>query len=463
MELVSLTVDYRGRFCDKRLDRRAAIISSTLLLSKMSSIRSATQGEASQKGAYRFLSNEKVEEATLVDALKAKSGPLSSGRDVLVLQDTTTIDLTAHKGRLHPGSGLGPIGNYNGGAVGFYLHSALVLDAQRHTLLGIASYHQWGRSEEQGNKENRAYKTLPIEQKESFKWMRGCTESKEMLASARTITFIEDREGDIYEQFASLTDARTHFIVRSRDNRSVGKKQRLYQVLQNAPLAGTFQLALEGDIRKSNKKRVATIELRYTQVEVQRPAGAKRSLPRQVSLYAIEAKEKDAHTQGILWRLLTTHPLSNFCDAMWVVQCYKCRWYIEQFFRLMKKKGFRIEDSELETGWAIRKLSVLLAGAVIKIMQMLLSYGDETLQMAKEVYSEPERRCMEVLEQKLQTPKVKNPYCKKSLCWSTWIIARLGGWKGTQKERPPGPICLKNGLDKFNLIFQGWMLAKDVS
>ena len=148
---------------------------------------------------------------------------------------------------------------------------------------------------------------------------------------------------------------------------------------------------------------------------------------------------------------------------MWVIQCYECRWYIEQFFRLMKKKGFRIEDSELETGWAIRKLSVMLASVILKVMQMLLSYGNEDAQAIEEVYDVKERECMEVLLQKLQTQKIKNPYNKNSLTWGTWIIARLGGWKGTSKERPPGPICLKNGLDKFNLIFQGWELARFVS
>ena len=148
---------------------------------------------------------------------------------------------------------------------------------------------------------------------------------------------------------------------------------------------------------------------------------------------------------------------------MFVIKCYENRWYIEQFFRLSKRKCFRIEDSELETGWAIRKLCVLLATSVLKIMQMMLSYGDEGVQCVDEIYDQKEQECMINLEKRLQTEKVKNPYNKRSLSWATWIIARLGGWKGTSKEKPPGPICLKNGLDKFNLIFQGWLLAKDVS
>jgi Transposase DNA-binding/Transposase DDE domain len=464
MELINMSLDYKDKFGDKRLDKRATVVSSTLMRSKVSSIRRATDDEASQKATYRFLNNEKVEENILIDALKQRTGHLASDRHVLVIQDTTCIDLSSHKGRLQEGTGLGPIGNHQGDAWEFSLHGALVLDASKQTLLGFSSYHQWERTVDQGNRYSREYKKKPIEQKEAFKWLRGCNESKEALPSARSITFIEDREGDIYDQFALIPDQRTHLIIRSRDNRTINDGNKLYDVLEIAPLAGCFELIIEGDNRKQAKKRTATIEVRYTTVEIRRPQSGKNHLPVKVKLYAVEAKEIGGQVdKPVIWRLLTTHVIEDITTARWIIQCYECRWYIEQFFRLMKKKGFRIEDSELETGWAIRKLSVLLAGVVLKIMQMMLSYGNEEGQPIEEVYDKKERQCMEALQQQLQTEKVKNPYSKQSLSWGTWIIARLGGWKGTPKERPPGPICLKNGLDKFNLIFQGWILAKDVS
>ena len=463
MELIGLSPDYDGKFGDKRLDKRAAIVSHALMKSKVSSIRRATDDEASQKAAYRFLNNEKVEEKILIDALKQRTGHLSAGRDVLVIQDTTDIDLSGHKGRLLKESGVGPIGNHRKNATGFCLHGALVLDGSGRSILGFSSYHQWERLS-QDNKHSRKYKKLPIEQKEAFKWLRGCNESKEALCAASTVTFIEDREGDIYDQFALVPDERTHLIIRSRDNRTMYNGEKLYDVLEAAPLAGQFELKIGGDIRQGVKKRTATIGVRYTTVEIRRPESGKKHLPKKVKLYAAEAKEMGSGIdKPIIWRILTTHVVEDFATAMWIIQCYECRWYIEQFFRLMKKKGFRIEDSELESGWAIRKLSVLLAGVILKIMQMLLSYGDEDGPEIEDIYDDKERQCMEVLQRKLETVKIKNPYNKKSLSWGTWIIARLGGWKGTLKERPPGPICLKNGLDKFNLIFQGWAMAIDVS
>lgn len=379
-----------------------------------------------------------------------------------MIQDTTYIDLSTHRGRLQPGSGIGHIGNARPNAIGFCLHPALVIDASLYTILGFSSYSQWARDVEKGNATERGYKKLPVEQKEAYKWIRGCHESKEVLCGARSITFIEDREGDIYEQFISVADKNVDLIIRSKSNRRVNDNNNLHAVLAAREASGTYQLSIQHDLRKGRKDRIATMEVRYAQVDIQRPVDKKG--PKTVSLYAVEAKEV---TKGVAdpvcWRILTTHSINCFEEAMLVIERYKCRWYIEQFFRLLKKKGFRIEDSELETGWAIRKLCVLMAGAVIKIMQMMLSYDEEDVQAVDEVYNEREQECMSVLQLKIQTEKIKNPYSKQSLSWATWIIARLGGWKGTKKEKPPGPICLKNGLDKFNLIYQGWLMAIDVS
>ena len=59
--------------------------------------------------------------------------------------------------------------------------------------------------------------------------------------------------------------------------------------------------------------------------------------------------------------------------------------------------------------------------------------------------------------------KVKNNHSHKKLSWAAWIIARLGGWKGNHKQRPPGPITIKKGVEKFDLIFQGWKLARQIT
>jgi len=129
-----------------------------------------------------------------------------------------------------------------------------------------------------------------------------------------------------------------------------------------------------------------------------------------------------------------------------------------------KHKGFQIEDSELESGWAIRKLCVIMLSALLRIIQMNIAYSEpEGGQPVADVFSEKEIECLQHISTKLQGKTIKlqnnNP---KNLKWATWIIARLGGWKGYASQGILGIILLKRGLDKFAAIYFGWQLAKDV-
>nr|MCS3812219.1 hypothetical protein [Mucilaginibacter sp. X4EP1] len=57
-----------------------------------------------------------------------------------------------------------------------------------------------------------------------------------------------------------------------------------------------------------------------------------------------------------------------------------------------------------------------------------------------------------------ETDKLKNPSPANTLKWATWIIARMGGWKGYASQRKPGPIVLQKGLVKFYNVYEGWSL-----
>ena len=80
-------------------------------------------------------------------------------------------------------------------------------------------------------------------------------------------------------------------------------------------------------------------------------------------------------------------------------------------------------------------------------------------------FDENEVELMELQCKNLQgnTQKQKNPYPKSSLRYATWVIARLGGWKGYAKERRPGITTLWTGLKRFYDSMIGYTLLKDVS
>lgn len=205
------------------------------------------------------------------------------------------------------------------------------------------------------------------------------------------------------------------------------------------------------------------LQVRFKKIIIKRPVEYfKKDIAASVELYAIEAREAGyAGKDKIFWRLLTTHPVNCFEQSLEIIETYKKRWHIEQLFRLLKRQGFELEQSELESGWAIRKLAVLALNATLRVMQLMHASEDESLQPLDEVFNEKEQQCLLQLNNQLtgKTTKQSNPFKAKTLTWAKWIIARLGGWKGYECEKPPGPITLKRGLDKFTQIFNGWCLA----
>lgn len=456
---ISQRENYIGKFKDKRLDKRANLLSAAFYHGRTSSIHGVTFSEAEQKGAYRFLSNEKVQEQTLIEVCKERSGYLCEGKDVIVPIDTSEINMDNHRNRIKAGTGLGVTGNNKD--VGFFIHASLVMDAATDTSLGFSDIQLWHRDQE---REQTNYKQLPIEQKESYKWIKACQESKKHLSKAASVTFIQDREGDIYEQFATIPDERTHLIIRSRDNRRLNGGGKLFETLRSQPVAGNYSIELVKDIRKGIESRKAELEVRFCKLSIAKPRLVKKkNIADHIELYAVEVCEINGpKKQSVLWRLLTTHTITTYADSVAIINKYRQRWYIEQLFRLLKNKGFKIESSELETGWGLRKLTVMILNSALRVMQLLLAYNNDESQPIEQVFTEEEIKCLAQVNATLQgeTEKAKNKNNPKRLSWATWIIARLGGWKNYNSKRPPGPIILKTGLDKFNAIFQGWKMAR---
>jgi hypothetical protein len=335
--------------------------------------------------------------------------------------------------------------------------------------LGFADMKVFARPEERADKRARSYKRQPIEQKESYRWIEVAERSQQMLERAVCVTHVQDREGDIYEQFARVADPQEglHMLVRSRTTRKLAGGGNLYEHLAGQPVAGTYSVSLPTDQRKNQYKREATLELRYAPCRLQRPDRLRgQDCPESLPLGCIWVKEKDQSVENpVDWKLLTTHRVEDFSQALQLVRWYSARWYIEQVFRLLKKQGFEIEKAQLESGWAARKLTIMELSAALKILQMNISYSHpEGGQPIREVFGARQVKVLNLLNDGLQgkTQKQKNNSDPTTTKWAAWIVGRLGGWKGYDSQGPPGVITLKRGLDKFNHIVEGLKLSKDV-
>ena len=341
------------------------------------------------------------------------------------------------------------------------------MDSNTLIPYGFSDIKIWNRSHQEPKKDrSHQKKILPIEDKESYKWIESSLKSKSVLEEANEIIIIQDREGDIYEQFCLVPDKKTHLLIRAKTNRVLQGNERLFSYLSKQPVQGNYTIELEGDKRKNSKRRTANIEVRYTQIIIHGNQYSNKELPQSITLYAIDAKEVGENIENpINWRLLTTKKVEDFETALLCIEWYTCRWIIEEVFRILKKEGFNIEASELSQGKAIRKLTLMMLETIIKLFVMQIAYSTEEETDPRSCFSVQEIECWEKQIKQLEgkTEKLKNPYKSSDLKRYIWAIARLGGWKGYLSERKPGITTFWIGLQKFSAIMQGWILFRDVS
>lgn len=438
-----------------------------LFRSSSRSIQSLSVSRSEQKAFYLFLRSNKTTEAKLIKEITQRCSRNVKGRVVLAIQDTSEVNLSSHRNRIKADSGLGDIDDNKGG-IGFKIHPSLVVDAGSCFPLGFSDISIWNRAVDMADKHERKYNQLPIEQKESYKWIASGNKTKQCLEEAEAVIIVQDREGDIFEQFFQIPDEKTFLLIRSRSNRTTVTEDKLWDVLGQSELTGQYETQIPADNHSKAPARNATMEVRCVCVEIKAPQYDKRNKEQTVTLYAVEAKEVNSETkEPVHWRLLTTWPVNNYEQALTIIEWYSWRWFIEELFRVLKKEGFHIEGSELESGWAIRKLTVLLLDTIVKLMQMHIAYNEPEQANVPDtnlVFNEQEQHCLEAIGKGLEgkTKALQNPYPNKKLNNAVWIIARIGGWKGYKSQRPPGMTTLFNGLRKFYDVFIGWSLEKDV-
>ena len=399
----------------------------------------------------RFLGNSKVTAERVIESWSESTVAALAGRHVLAIQDTSEIHFNTAPQRRR---GLGEIGK--GNSHGVLLHPMLAVDADHGNCLGLLSGKIWTRK----GRRTVSHDLRDLSDKESQRWIETALASKPLLSDATMVTFIGDRENDIFAFYASVTDERCHAIVRSMHDRMLADDTGLYAAIEGMPVQDRRPIRLPARARRP--ERTALLELRFNTVVLARPqAKSLRHLPKSLPLAVIEVREVNppAGVEPLHWRLLTTHRLANAQEAWQVVEWYKQRWIIEQFFRVLKTQGFRLEDSQIGTAERLLKLVAIAAKAAVITIQLLQARdgGQQPTHMA---FSAREVAALTALNQKLEarSKRLKNPHLPHCLAWAAWIIGRLGGWDGYQSSKPPGPITFKNGLEYFYAVAAGWNL-----
>jgi hypothetical protein len=416
-------------------------------------LRRVAKGERRREVQYqRFFANPKVTVERLISGWGEPTSAAVTGRHVLAIQDTSEINFRTTREHTR---GLGEIGK--GVGRGVLLHAMVAVDAASEACLGLVAGEVWTRA----GRVSVPHKQRPLEQKESRRWVETAVAAKSVLAEAATLTLVADREADMYALWALVPEPGVHVLGRVHHDRRLVGGGTLTTIAQQWPLAGTRAITLRE--REDRTRRQANLELRFGSVTIARPQDVREpELPKELTLTLIELIEPNPPdgAEPVHWRLLTSHAVSAAAAAWQIVDWYRARWIIEQLFRLLKKQGLRLEDSQIETADRLLKLVAIATRAAAITLQLLQARDGRHPESASLSFTDDQLATLDALDKRYtgKTPLQRNPHPQRSLAWAAWLVARLGGWDGYPSSRPPGPITFKNGIDTLLTLAQGWAL-----
>lgn len=442
------------RLYDNRLKERLYRVAQDFYSSPQANIPEASGSKARTMGAYRFFQNQKVTMDVVLNAhTEATIERIKEHPIVLAPQDTTTLNYSAHPMT----EGLGPVNNTDDTLIGLLLHDTLAF-TQEGTPLGILDAQCWARDPEEVGKRYRR-KELPIEQKESMKWLRSFRKVAEVqkLCPDTMLVSIGDRESDIYELFleASKNPDSPKVLVRAEKTRNRKVEQEfLWDFMSRQDVAGSLEIHVPR--RGSRKARDTWIDIRFSEVELTPPQRCASDPSIKVwAVYVVEQGYEETIESPIEWMLLSTVEVKSFEDAQRLVEWYSARWGIEVYHRTLKS-GCRIKDRQLERA---DRLETCLGVDMVVAWRIyhLTMLGREVPEMPCTVFfKDIEWKALCCYVNQTPVPPEKPP----SLSEAIYMIGGMGGHLGRKSDGFPGTQTLWRGLLRLYIATEMYAVLK---
>ena len=450
------------KFRDRRLAQRMRSILKQFASSPGDSIPLVCQDWANTKAAYRFLDNDRVSEAEILgghfqatrERAVATSGP------ILVLHDTTEFTYKREDIEAVGKTRINIAGAYRDGtprlytACGILMHSSLVVTPEGLPL-GIAAIKFWSRKKFKGANalKKRINPTrVPIEEKESIRWLQNLEQSTSLLGEAERCVHIGDRESDIYELFCEAHEAGTQFLLRTCVDRLAGDGDHTIATeMAEVKCKGLHRVEVRD---RRGEVSTAVLELKYKRIRVLPPLYKQARYP-ELDLTVLHATErgKPRGRDRIDWKLITNLPVTSRKQAIEKLQWYALRWRIETFHKILKS-GCQAEQSKLRTAERLVNLLALFCILGWRIFWLTMLNRAAPSAPATTAFTRLEidilNRVVPVKDRQSRAPTLKT---------SITQLARLGGYLNRSRDAPPGNTVIWRGMSRLTDIEIGYLMG----
>lgn len=435
---------------DVRLQRRYESIVAAMTKAPDQSFPRALGDEAALEGAYRFLNNERVEwQALLAQIVSGTVDRLTAVASAYAIHDSTMFMLGGEAAR-------GDIGSLDGKGPSFLGHFAIAVSAdERAEVLGVLGIEPVFRPDgPRRTKEHwRARHRNP--EKESLRWLRMVDVVGSVVQRRDQVIHLMDSEGDSFELLSHLIAAGDRFVIRGTANRVLSTDEKMTDALAKVdavvcrpvPISARTKVACRGrkDSHTSREGRVAKLQIRAATMSIRRPDRMPH-LPQTIALNLVHVFEVEcpAGVEPVDWRLYTTEPIETPAEALAVVDHYRRRWVVEEFFKALKT-GCSYEKRQLETRRALLNALALLSPIAATLVGLRSEsrndIGPTTTLTAKQIA---------VLRAVSRRPLPANPTGRQVML----AVAALGGH--IKNNGDPGWLVLGRGLTDLLAYELGW-------
>jgi hypothetical protein len=452
---------------DVRRNARLLKLAEQMALQPAESLPKIAGNAAELEAAYRFFGNAEVKWDAILRPHRRRTAEraVEAGR-VVVIHDTTTCQF-AHA---DPQT----VGYLNTGKAGFLGHVSLVVSADgARRPLGVGALEpvfRASRSTKGRDKKQSGSDTTKIADRESLRWQRGVVETEALLSTVPERIHVMDREGDSYSLLAHLHGTGCRFVVRAKcdrvaravdtsDTEAWSKLKTLVSVAQSSlqrevPLS-TRRTATAPTSRRSHptrQERTATLQFAATTLELKRPRYFSESVPEAMRVNLVRVYETDA-PQGeepVEWLLITTEPIDTEADIAAIVDTYRARWVIEEFFKALKS-GCLYEQRQLES-----------RNSLLNSLAVSLPIACDILWMrsrAQQTPTAPATDVLTLLQINVLRAIVRRALPEELTARDVLLaVAALGGH--LKRNGEPGWSTIRHGFERLLGAELGWVAAK---
>jgi hypothetical protein len=196
---------------------------------------------------------------------------------------------------------------------------------------------------------------------------------------------------------------------------------------------------------------MATLAFAATKVSLRRPEKKPKEWPESLALNVVRVWEIDPPPgeSPVAWTLLTSDPIDDVDALLRVVDRYRARWVIEEYFKALKT-GCAYEKRQLESFDALVNVLAIYAPIACQLLRLRSEARRAPDAPATDVLTPTQ---LQVLRRRYRKPLPEEPTARDVLL----AIAAIGGH--LKRNGEPGWQTLGAGYEKLLALVEGWELA----